>query len=105
MTCAGGRKNIVQEQRQRAGMPLYPGICLLTKFVVGSQALAYPEKVGIRQGFYHGFTIGFMNCTFLCAYALALWFGSTRVIAGEYTVRPPIRAASSVFSIVVLLMF
>lgn len=51
------------------------------------QALAFPEKMGIWQGLYSGFTVGFMNCIFLCAYALALWYGSTRVEAKQYTVR------------------
>ena len=33
----------------------------------------------------HGVTLGLANGAFLGAYALALWFGSTRVQAGTMT--------------------
>lgn len=63
------------------------------------QALAFPEKMGIWQGLYSGFTVGFMNCTFLCAYALALWYGSTRVAANQYTVRLPVGVNKESFAV------
>ena len=42
-------------------------------------------QVGIRQGFLGGVTVGITNCIFFCSWALALWFGSTRIVAGSYT--------------------
>lgn len=50
----------------------------------GMQALDVPMKVGVKQGIMQGVTVGFTNCTFLCSYALAFWYGSTRVRAGKY---------------------
>lgn len=41
-------------------------------------------KLGVQQGIMQGITVGFTNCTFLCSYALAFWYGSTRVRAGKY---------------------
>ena len=48
-------------------------------------ALDEPVTVGIRQGAYAGFIVGFTNLVAFGAYALALWYGSTRIIAGAYT--------------------
>jgi hypothetical protein len=31
-----------------------------------------------------GITVGTTNCVFLCSYALAFWYGATRVRAGKY---------------------
>ena len=52
--------------------------------VVHVQALEVPRKMGVQQGIMQGITVGFTNCTFLCSYALAFWYGSTRVRAGKY---------------------
>lgn len=41
--------------------------------------------MGIRQGFLGGLVVGVTNCAAFCAYALALWYGSTRIAAGTYT--------------------
>ena len=41
-------------------------------------------KMGVQQGIMQGITVGFTNCTFLCSYALAFWYGSARVRAGKY---------------------
>eukprot|EP00887_Chlorella_sp_A99_P002677 scaffold6.g2677.t1 len=46
--------------------------------------LEHPCKVGIRQGFLGGLIVGSTNCVAYCGYALALWYGSTRIIAGTY---------------------
>lgn len=51
---------------------------------VPTQALEVPQKMGVQQGIMQGITVGITNCTFLCAYALAFWYGSTRVRAGKY---------------------
>jgi hypothetical protein len=48
--------------------------------------------VGIRQGFLGGLVVGITNGVAFFAYALALWYGSTRVEAGDYTGAPPPRA-------------
>ena len=48
-------------------------------------SLNKPMQVGIKGGALNGLLIGFANCVFLCAYALALWYGGTRVRAGTYT--------------------
>lgn len=48
-------------------------------------SLNRPMQVGIKGGFLNGIVIGFVNCIFLCSYALALWYGGTRVRAGKYT--------------------
>lgn len=48
-------------------------------------SLNRPLQVGIKGGLLNGIVIGFVNCIFLCAYALALWYGGTRVRAGKYT--------------------
>jgi hypothetical protein len=45
-------------------------------------------KMGVKQGIMQGVTVGFTNCTFLCCYALAFWYGSTRVRAGKYDGMP-----------------
>ncbi len=47
-------------------------------------------RVGVKQGIMQGITVGTTNCVFLCSYALALWYGSTRVRAGKYDGRPPL---------------
>ena len=47
-------------------------------------SLIRPMQVGIKGGLLNGIVIGFANCVFLCAYALALWYGGTRVRAGKY---------------------
>ncbi|KAL4457545.1 hypothetical protein ABPG75_012410 [Micractinium tetrahymenae] len=49
-----------------------------------SGALDEPVGVGIRQGFLGGLVVGVTNCVFFFAYALALWYGSTRVKSGAY---------------------
>ena len=41
-------------------------------------------RVGVKQGIMQGVTVGTTNCVFLCSYALAFWYGSTRVRAGRY---------------------
>lgn len=41
-------------------------------------------QVGIRQGFLGGLVVGITNGVAFFAYALALWYGSTRVVAGAY---------------------
>jgi len=41
-------------------------------------------RVGVKQGIMQGITAGTTNCVFLCSYALAFWYGSTRVRAGKY---------------------
>ena len=48
-------------------------------------SLTRPMQVGIKGGFLNGIVLGFANCVFLCIYALALWYGGTRVRAGKYT--------------------
>ncbi len=47
-------------------------------------------RVGVKQGIMQGITVGTTNCVFLCSYALAFWYGSTRVRAGKYDGRPPL---------------
>ncbi|EFN58606.1 hypothetical protein CHLNCDRAFT_34209 [Chlorella variabilis] len=49
-----------------------------------SASLQPPLKVGIRQGFLGGLVVGITNGVAFFAYALALWYGSTRVVAGAY---------------------
>ncbi len=49
------------------------------------QALAEPTRIGKAQGALYGATLGTAQDAFLCSYALALWFGSTRVQAGQLT--------------------
>ena len=44
--------------------------------------------MGIRQGVMGGLTAGVTNCVAFFAYALALWYGSTRVKAGAYSGAP-----------------
>jgi ATP-binding cassette subfamily B (MDR/TAP) protein 1 len=48
-------------------------------------ALHAPLQVGIKQGFYGGFTTGMANLVAYCGYALAMWYGATRVADGVYT--------------------
>ena len=48
-------------------------------------ALTLPEKVGIKQGFFSGLTVGTTNCVAYCGYALAMWYGAQRVADGAYT--------------------
>lgn len=48
-------------------------------------SLAAPVAVGVRQGLLAGCIVGATNLVAFCCYALALWYGSTRVIAGKYT--------------------
>lgn len=45
-------------------------------------------QVGIKQGFLGGLVVGITNGVAFFAYALALWYGSTRVDAGDYTGAP-----------------
>ena len=52
------------------------------------QALEVPMRVGVKQGIMQGITVGTTNCVFLCSYALAFWYGSTRVRASKYDGRP-----------------
>jgi ABC-type multidrug transport system fused ATPase/permease subunit len=49
------------------------------------ESLDPPLQVGIRQGFLGGLVVGITNGVAFFAYALALWYGSTRVEAGDYT--------------------
>ncbi|KFM27090.1 ABC transporter B family member 4 [Auxenochlorella protothecoides] len=48
-------------------------------------SLEDPVRVGIKQGAFAGMIVGFTNLVAFGAYALALWYGSTRILAGEYT--------------------
>ena len=53
-------------------------------------------RVGVKQGIMQGVTVGTTNCVFLCSYALAFWYGSTRVRAGAYDgERPPFMTCRS----------
>ena len=61
---------------------------------VAAQALEVPQAVGVKQGIMQGITVGTTNLTFLCSYALAFWYGSTRVHAGAYVGAPPPRFGS-----------
>jgi ATP-binding cassette, subfamily B (MDR/TAP), member 1 len=47
--------------------------------------LIIPLKVGIKQGFFQGLTLGTANGIFFFSYAAALYYGGTRVAAGAYT--------------------
>eukprot|EP00889_Picochlorum_renovo_P000110 jgi/Picre1/27140/NNA_000109.t1 len=49
------------------------------------ECLQPSTKVGINQGYLSGTTLGLTNCIAFCAYALAMWYGGTRITAGEYT--------------------
>ena len=42
-------------------------------------ALAGPEAVGTRQGFFNGLTIGMTTFVTYCGYALSMWYGSTQI--------------------------
>ena len=44
--------------------------------------------MGIKQGFLGGVVVGVTNAVAFFAYALALWYGSTRVAAGAYSGAP-----------------
>ena len=48
-------------------------------------SLTPATNVAVRQGFMGAATLGFTNCVAFCAYALAMWYGGTRIVAGEYT--------------------
>lgn len=50
-----------------------------------SRALELPERAAARASALQGAVFGLANAIFLWTYALALWFGWTRVRAGEYT--------------------
>jgi hypothetical protein len=52
------------------------------------QALDLPARMGVAQGIAQGVIVGFTNLTFLGSYALAFWYGSTRVRAGAYDGAP-----------------
>ncbi len=39
----------------------------------------------VRQGFYAGLLLGFMNLSVFSAYALAMWYGGEGIISGKYT--------------------
>jgi len=43
------------------------------------EALAAPEAVGTRQGFFNGLTIGMTTFVTYCGYALSMWYGSTQI--------------------------
>ena len=45
-----------------------------------------PVQLGEWQGLLAGFTLGSTRLVFFCSYALAVWYGSTRVAAGSMTV-------------------
>lgn len=49
------------------------------------QKLAVPLKVGYQQGWVQGLSIGALLFIIFCSYALALYYGSTRVAAGAMT--------------------
>jgi hypothetical protein len=73
-----------------AAAPLLSPPCKLpnisTSACVAAPCLPPPAlQVGIRQGFLGGLVVGVTNCVAFFAYALALWYGSTRVEAGAYT--------------------
>ena len=48
-------------------------------------SLDRPMQAGIQGGLFNGLIIGFSYCSFLCAFALALWYGGIRVRDGTYT--------------------
>jgi ATP-binding cassette subfamily B (MDR/TAP) protein 1 len=48
-------------------------------------SLTPATNVAVRQGFIGAATLGLTNCVAFCAYALAMWYGGTRIVAGEYT--------------------
>ncbi|GAB4820940.1 hypothetical protein N2152v2_007986 [Parachlorella kessleri] len=50
-----------------------------------ADSLQDPLRVGIRQGFLGGLTLGMTNCIAFCAYALAMWYGGKRIADGAYT--------------------
>lgn len=50
-------------------------------------SLSRPMQVGIKGGLLNGIVIGSVQCIFMCSYALALWYGGTRVRAGKYSGR------------------
>ena len=56
-----------------------------TVLCVAAPCLPLCLQVGIRQGFLGGLVVGITNCVAFFAYALTLWYGSTRVEAGAYT--------------------
>ncbi|KAK9810283.1 hypothetical protein WJX72_007941 [[Myrmecia] bisecta] len=49
------------------------------------QSLLLPQKMGITSSILQGTVLGVTNFIFLSSYALALWYGSTRVRANDYT--------------------
>ncbi|KAK9861269.1 hypothetical protein WJX84_002505 [Apatococcus fuscideae] len=48
------------------------------------RCLVEPEKVGARSSLLSGFLVGSVQIGFLGSYALALWYGGTRIRAGAY---------------------
>ena len=52
---------------------------------VHEQMLVGPERAGIKGAMLQGFSVGSINGLFPWAWALALWYGSTRVAAGDYS--------------------
>ena len=48
------------------------------------ESLEKPMRVGIKQGFLAGSTLGIVNCVAFCTYALAMWYGGKRVTEGAY---------------------
>lgn len=50
-----------------------------------ASSLTKPMLAGIKGGFFNGLLIGFSFFAFLCAFALALWYGGIRVRDGTYT--------------------
>lgn len=61
----------------------------------GNTFLLFLAQVGTQAGFVSGCLLGFVFFIAFSAYALALWYGSVRIIAGSMnggdvvTVRPP----------------
>lgn len=47
------------------------------------KALAAPQAMAIHQGCLSGLTLGVINGVFYGSYALTLWYGATRIVAGE----------------------
>jgi len=48
--------------------------------------LGKARSVGVKKGFWTGFSIGFLYLCIFAMYALSFWYGTTLVIAGEISV-------------------
>lgn len=100
ITCIGGcfwKPLMAVSQRQFLHVLLQPWACGVWVFscaksymlcVCCMQALEVPARMGVAQGIAQGVVVGFTNLTFLGSYALAFWYGSTRVRAGAYDGAP-----------------